>query len=426
MKDSQAILLPAMQASPETVAPSPSKKRTVTAGVYVFWLVTFGFWFFYLQQPARVFKPTVLSKSDVGTPCTSMIASDVPGLLPYVPGPGRWESEPHPTDIILEYHGFGTGEIVIVASDEVRVASTTVTFLVSDEDAKKFISVVQEDTAALPGRYKMSIDVFHDAANPWEGIFMTVKAQITLTLPARQYKKMSLSIVSDLAEVTVVENLKGRVALDTVTIKTGRGVYVKGLEADGPITLTDGLNLVAEDLRSPAITFESTDKGRIDATRCTATEDLVIRAEMGSDVLLGHVSAANLRVGGNAQGRIGLQSVKVSKSATLTVLDGSVSGDLEVGASGSLRVRGNNGKIEMEVGGRPESILITTGGSVALDVKDRDFAGRFELEAGNSLGVHGRDVHVDKQGGKGWVGAEDGKQSVVVRSEGGKVDLTFL
>ncbi|KAJ3155573.1 hypothetical protein HDU89_006539 [Geranomyces variabilis] len=346
----------------------------------------------------------------------------------YRPEPGHWDSAPQPGDVAVQLNGLASGEIVVAATSDAKIATTSVVFYLSDLKLAERITIKQEPNEY--GRYKLVIDTPKVLRGQ-----DCIRAEVRLVLPAQQDPAIALSVSADNARV-LLEDMRGGVMFNTVEAfsKNGR-VESRGLDAHGTVHISSYNGAVeAAGVTASTITIESKN-GRVvgSDSKVSDAAGFIARSANGAIELL-HLDITTLNTNA-ANGRTELTDVRVSSAGGATIVghNGAISGDIALGdLAAALSATTFTGRVELVVNGKPKTIAASSKtGGVSLRIADKDFRGAFD--ARSKLGrveVSGNDVHFtgdarSRSVKTGWKGAEDGGQIVTAEAITGSVSLEF-
>ncbi|KAJ3180964.1 hypothetical protein HDU87_001612 [Geranomyces variabilis] len=346
----------------------------------------------------------------------------------YRPEPGHWDSAPQPSNVEVALTGLASGEVVVVATSEAKIATTSVVFYLSDLKLAEKITIKQEPNQ--DGRYKLVIDTPKVLRGQ-----ECIRADVRLALPAQQEPKISAAVSADNARVTL-QDMRGGVMFNTVDASSKNGrVEARGLDAQGAVHISSYNGAVqAAGITAATFTIESKN-GRVvvsDSTVSDAAGFIARSANGGIELRHLHVTTLDTNT---ANGRTELTDVRVSSADGATVVghNGAISGDIALAdPAAALSATTSTGRVELVVNGNPKTIAASSKtGRVSLRIANDKFSGAFD--ARSKLGgveVSGSDVHFtgdarSRSVKTGWRGAEDGGQSVTAETVTGRVSLQF-
>ncbi|KAJ3164198.1 hypothetical protein HDU88_005510 [Geranomyces variabilis] len=351
-------------------------------------------------------------------------------LIPYIPSPGRWESSTVPTDVTVQVTGAAVGEILITTSSmNVKNAVATVACGLSHERLAADIKVTAE--TELKSRFKLVVST-PDRLSRGE----IVKVNIVVTLPEIMnfFHIMSLTVMSENADVVIDDTSRMRRSLNAINIQTTNGaIRSSGVAVDSAVSFsTHTGEIVASGISTSKLFLRSTN-GRITVTDSSAKTGagLVVETENGA-ASLARVRTTALHVNtAGARAPIFFDDVIVSEDSRIRG-GASVHGQISVGDSAAISVIAEQAVL-LVIDGAPLGVSASTiAGPIRIAVSDPAFSGSFVARSdARRVRVIGGNLHFAKNnGGKdnvwtGWRKDESGTQRVSAYAQDGTVDLDF-
>ncbi|KAJ3010487.1 hypothetical protein HKX48_007382 [Thoreauomyces humboldtii] len=353
----------------------------------------------------------------------------------FVPGPGRWESGSTPRDVTVEMKGAATGTFTISSDASTDVAVTTAVFHVSPKNIADLITVSHVVTEE--GGYVVNIHTPENLVHR-----QCIHADVVLTLPAQKDPKVNLALAARNSRFTLNDMRDVRFTNVGVESTNGR-IETHGLEVAGKLALTstngalivDNLDAVVADsvvlkTTNGPVDVRSADVQTLERNAVPVT-GLHVQTT-NAPVTLDAVSASTV-VAHSSNGRIVLDAVTITHSDTdLQTTNSDISGNLFL-IGGALAATTSNGRVALVVKGRPKTVrAVTSNSPVSVRMTNEGYKGTFRVQAGKYAGVEvtGEDVHFTgdpkvKNVQEGWKGAEEGEQSVVIKTTNGGAKLAF-